>query len=318
MPPGLIAYHADLSGALVGLDIAGLDTPLVSVPHETPWQLPPGTQALLVDQTLAARAGRDSARPPGWPGSLQWLHLRSTGIDKVPLWFFEVPLVTVSRGASATSIAEYVLSAMLDAEWSLAERAATSRKAWAGSRAGTLHGKTLGLVGFGHIGKEIAYRALAFGMDVIASRRSAGSVSEHGVEIAPLDTVLRRSHHLVLAAPLTETTRGMIGVEAFAAMRPGLHLVNIGRGALLDSDALKSALDIGIVRRASLDVFDPEPPSEDHWVYAHPQVRLTPHISSSTDLTQHSADAILRDNVRRFTEGRLQDLHGLISLRDGY
>jgi len=318
MTATVIAHHASLSAALQPLDQAALNLALVAVPHETPWLLPVGARAMLVDQTIAATGGRDSATPPGWPGNLEWLHLRSTGIDKVPRWFFDTPLVTVSRGASAKSIAEYVLGTMLDAEWSLSERLVTDRAGWTGSKAGTLFGKTLGLVGFGHIGKEIAQRALGFEMQVVAARRSAGTGFEEGVEIATLDEVLRRSDHLVLAAPLTEETRGLIDAEAFSAMRPAVHLVNVGRGALLNECAFKTALDSGIVGRASLDVFDPEPPPAGHWAYGHPRLRLTPHISSSTDLTEQSADALLRENAVRFAQGQVQALHAPVSLQDGY
>jgi phosphoglycerate dehydrogenase-like enzyme len=101
-------------------------------------------------------------------------------------------------------------------------------------------------------------------------------------------------------------------------MRPGVHLVNVGRGALLNESAFKTALDSGIVGRASLDVFDPEPPPAGHWAYGHPRLRLTPHISSSTDLTEQSADALLRENAVRFAQGQVQALHAPVSLQDGY
>ena len=94
-----------------------------------------------------------------------------------------------------------------------------------------------------------------------------------------LDALLAESDHLVVAAPDTPATRGLLGNDAFARIKEGVHLVNVARGGLVDQDALRAALDTGRVALASLDTVTPEPLSAGHWLYTHPRVRLSPHCS---------------------------------------
>jgi phosphoglycerate dehydrogenase-like enzyme len=128
-----------------------------------------------------------------------------------------------------------------------------------------------------------------------------------------LDELLELSDHVVLAAPLTAATRGMLGAERFARFRPGAHLVNIARGGLVDHDALLAALTDGRVGRASLDVTEPEPLPADHPLRAHPGVFLSPHVSWSG---QTRFVEILLDNVGRWTAG--EPLLNRVDLDQGY
>jgi phosphoglycerate dehydrogenase-like enzyme len=188
---------------------------------------------------------------------------------------------------------------------------------WSWAELGGLSGRTLGLVGLGGIGSAIAARALAFGMDVRALRRTEAASPVAGVQVvSSLTELLPASDHLVLAAPATQRTRHLLDDAAFGLVQPGVHLVNIARGALLDQDALRRSLDDGRVARASLDVCEPEPLPEGHWLYSHPRVRLSPHISWSSPELGGRIVELLIDNVRRFVAG--QPLEGIVDPVEGY
>ncbi len=147
---------------------------------------------------------------------------------------------------------------------------------------GTLHGRRLGIVGFGSIGQALAVRALAFGMEVRGMRRTETPSPIDGVTmVATLADVLEGADHVVIAAPLTVATHHLIDADALALMKPGAHLVNIARGGLVDQDALRVALDAGAIALASLDAVDPEPLPAGHWLFDHPKVQLSAHDSWS-------------------------------------
>ena len=120
-----------------------------------------------------------------------------------------------------------------------------------------------------------------------------------------LDQVLAIADHLVVAAPATADTRHLIGSEALATMKPGVHLVNVARGRLIDQGALRQALDSGHVAMASLDVVEPEPLPAGHWLYRHPRVRLSPHISWSTPGSQLRTLQLFVDELDRYRSGQL-------------
>jgi phosphoglycerate dehydrogenase-like enzyme len=250
---------------------------------------------------------------------VRWVQLIGTGIDRIPPELFKaVPTVTCARGASAVPISEYVLAVML----AFAKRfpqswIAEPPQAWNLQRFDTLAGRTLGIVGFGGIGRAVATRALAFGMTVAVVRRTEAPVDLPGVEKAgTLAEMLPRLDHLVLAAPATPRTRSLLDAAMFSLVKPGLHLVNISRGALIDQEALRAALDDGRVARASLDVMTPEPLPAGHWLYAHPSVLLTPHSSWSSPRFLESSIGLFTDNLRRFLAG--EPLHGIVDPVEGY
>ena len=109
--------------------------------------------------------------------------------------------------------------------------------------------------------------------------------------------------HLVLAAPGTARTRHLVDAAALAAVKPGVHLVNIARGSLVDQDALRVALDDGRVAMATLDTVDPEPLPEGHWLYSHPKVRLSAHVSWASPAGMARTLEIFVDNLRRYAAG---------------
>ena len=250
---------------------------------------------------------------------VRWIHVLGTGVDGFPFAVLTDQVLTCSRGGSAVPIAEWVMAMMLAFEKRLPESWIRQRPAegWSRAQLGSLSGKTLGLIGFGAIGRAVAARALPFGMTVRACRRSAAPSPIAGVEIvASVAALVAASDHIVIAAPATAATRHLFNAALFAAMKPGAHIMNVARGALVDQDALRAALDRELVAMASLDAVDPEPLPDGHWMYTHPRVRLSPHISWSMP---GAAERLLEpfiENLRRYEAG--QPLLGVIDVEERY
>jgi phosphoglycerate dehydrogenase-like enzyme len=161
------------------------------------------------------------------------------------------------------------------------------------------------IIGFGHIGKEIAKRAKGFGAMVEAVRRSPNpeGLADAVSTLADLPKTLPTADVVVLACALTGETRDIANATFFGAMKPGSILINIGRGGLLDEDALKVALDAGKPAWAVLDVFRTEPLPADSWIWDHPQVRVTPHASNRGSGVNARGDELFLENLRRYVAG---------------
>jgi phosphoglycerate dehydrogenase-like enzyme len=247
-----------------------------------------------------------------------WVQLSGTGVDRVPKELFDGRTVTCARGASAIPISEFVLGAMLAFEKRFPEIwLSEPPEHWNYDKLGGLSGKTVGIVGLGGIGVAVAERALPFRMRVLAMRRTEAPSPVDGLELhTTLGPLLAESDHLVLAVPLTPRTEHLIGDDAIAAVKPGVHLVNIARGRLVDQDALRVALDDGRVAMATLDTVDPEPLPAGHWMYTDARIRLSPHISwNMPGAAEILVDAFI-DNVRRWRRG--EPLDGLVDRAAGY
>ncbi len=163
-----------------------------------------------------------------------------------------------------------------------------------------LYGKTLGLVGAGRVGGEVARRARAFGMRVLAYDPflSAEAAREMGAELAPLDTVLREADVISLHVPLTDKTRGMLGDAQLAMLKPTAVIINAARGGVLDEVALLKRLQEGKLAGAALDVFDQEPLPADHPFRSLANVVLTPHLGASTEEAQLNVAVEIAESVR--------------------
>jgi phosphoglycerate dehydrogenase-like enzyme len=250
---------------------------------------------------------------------VRWVHVLGTGVDAFPFHLLSDQLLTCSRGASAVPIGEWVLGTMLAFEKRLPEAwiAEPPAQGWGRGRRGTLYGKTLGLVGLGAIGTAVARLALAFGMRVRAHRRTRTPAQIAGVEVVnDLLALVESADHVVLAAPATAATRQLFTREVFAHMRSGAHVVNIARGTLVDQDALRTALDEGRVAMASLDAVDPEPLPAGHWLYTHPRVRLSAHVSWQMPGAAEVLIDCFVENLRRYQSGA--PLTGVVDVAAGY
>jgi phosphoglycerate dehydrogenase-like enzyme len=271
---------------------------VIEVPGEG--QMPAGTRGeVLLTQTWGTPNLSDVLAC-----GVEWVHTYGTGVNSFPFHALTGQALTCSRGASAIPISEWVLAMLLAFEKQLpdiwldepAER-------WNIASLGGLYGSTLGLVGLGGIAQAVATRALAFGMKVRALRRTNAPSPVEGVEVVTsLDDLLASADHVVIAAPATENTKHLFDAAAFARMKPGSHLVNIARGDLVDQDALRVALDEEQLALASLDTVTPEPLPAGHWLYSHPKVRLSAHVSWSMPNSHAGLIDPFVTNLQRFQD----------------
>jgi phosphoglycerate dehydrogenase-like enzyme len=292
----------------------GLDVEIVPV---TPGDPPAGVQA---DVFFGGYGGWDATLPWLHAAGVRWVQLSGTGADKVPPAVYDGRIVTCARGASAGPISEFVVGAIL----AYAKRFPDvwlhePPRHWnfPSTPMDVVDGATVGIVGFGGIGQAVARRALPFGMRVVALRRTDAPSPVDGVEMMPsLDDVLAVADHVVISAPLTPRTTHLFDRDAFAKVKPGVHIVNIARGGLVDQDALREALDDGRVAMATLDTVDPEPLPAGHWMYEHPKVRLSAHVSWYTPVLIAQAIDQFVDNLARFVAG--EPVRDVVDPTEGY
>lgn len=215
---------------------------------------------------------------------VQWVHLIGTGIDQFPLDLVGPGLtLTNSRGNSAIPISEWVLACLLAFEKRLPQafvHEAPAHWNFPTEPLGTLHGRTVGLVGLGAIGTAVAERLLPFSTRVKALRNRPLPSPLAEIEVVDgIEALVDGADHVVIVAPLTDATRGLFDARVLGLMMPGAHLVNIARGPIVVDADLRAALDGGHLAAASIDAPDPEPLPAGHWMYEHPKVRLSPHVS---------------------------------------
>jgi D-3-phosphoglycerate dehydrogenase len=220
-------------------------------------------------------------------------HLRviakpGAGVDSVDLKAateHRIPIMTAGYG-NAPAVAEITIGFMLALGRDVIRLDRRTRRGdWRRDdyNSSELSGRTLGLVGFGRIGRRVAELAKAFGMRVLVFTRTPAKVTPDLAEVAEsFDALLREADYVSLHCPLDETTRGLMSREAIAAMRPGTFLINTGRGALVDETALAEALASGHLAGAALDTLSEEPPPSDNPLLSAPNLILTPHIAGLT------------------------------------
>lgn len=287
--------------------------PQVVTVEGQPWNVPRGARALFTYQSHWKNAPDEA--PAGWPFDLEWIQMASAGVDTLPGWAYSVPVVTRAAGAHALAIAEYAIAAVFGHEKRIYPGVVRSPQTWRQDSRGSIAGKHFGVAGLGEIGREAARLALSLGMRVGAINRR-GRRMDGAEPMDSLEALLGWSDHLLLALPLTPQTRGIINAESLRAARPGLHLINIARGALIDDAALIAALDSGRLSGATLDVTTPEPPPEGHPFYTHPLIRLTPHISGAVEDSDARMIATLIDNLTAWLDCRTP--RGVVEPAIGY
>ena len=177
---------------------------------------------------------------------------------------------------------------------------------WQASLGVGLKGKTLGLVGLGRLGAQVAHVGKAFGMEVVAwsQNLTAEKASEQGVERVEKDELFRRSDILSVHLVLSPRSRGLVGAREIGLMKPSAILVNTSRGPICDTEAIVAALKEGRLAYAGFDVYDKEPLPIDHPLRTVPNVILTPHIGYVTEENYRSSYPQIVDNVTAFLDGR--------------
>lgn len=253
---------------------------------------------------------------------LRWMHTPSAGVDHLiipPVIERDITL-TNSAGVHAIPIAEFVLALMLGRAKGLAAyRAAQAERRWDRDVSPfELYERTMLIVGIGGIGQAIAERAAGFGMRVWGSRRTPRPMPgvERVVGEGEWRTLLPEADYIVLAAPLTPATRGMVDAAAFAAIRNDAYLINIARGAIIDEPALIAALEAQRIGGAALDTFDEEPLPSASPLWTLPNVTITPHATAHSPRMRERQIALFIENVRRMRAG--EPLLNIVDKAAGY
>lgn len=269
---------------------------------------------------------------------LRWVQLDTSGIDHVresPLWDSDIPLTTLG-GVSPAPLAEWIIMMVLAHAHHLrrTEALATTETwpsrehRWTQLMPRNLRASTLGIIGYGRIGKEVARLARALDMEVLAVRRGTGAagdarfgarpavpdVTEHGAD--GLLEVLSRSDYVALTVPLTAETENLIGVPELAATKSGAVLVNGSRGGVVDETALLAALERGQLDQVASDVFDEEPLPAGHRLWSHPRSVVTPHIAGFAPDYLEAVATLFTTNLGHYLAG--EPLLNVANRRKGY
>lgn len=335
----LLAFPGWAREAILHAVPAGWSTAVLDVPADGSGdgaqRTPPELLAEAADARVYVGYGVSAEFLRAAP-NLEWVHSGAAGVASSlgPEMLSRPIRFTNSAGIHGPPVAETAIAAILyfARGLDLAVRAQREGR-WGGeefwgaeSPVAELAASVVGVIGYGGIGRGVAERALALGSRVLALRRrdgkddGAAGLSGGRIEVctgdAALARIAARSDYLVLAAPETAETRGLIGRSLLSAMKPRAVLVNVARGGLVDEDALLDALNSGRLRGAALDVFREEPLPAGHPFFAHPRVLVTPHVSAATRLYWERQAELIAGNLRRFVEGR--PLRNAVDKRAGY
>ena len=267
---------------------------------------------------------------------LQWVQYIGTGVDGIlddPIMESDI-ILTNASGVAAVPMAEFVLTTMLSMSRDFGTlRKLQRRKSWEGMFGGEELGeKVVGILGYGSIGREVARLCAALGMKVLATKRRPlatfdggyaprgcgdkwAEIPDHIYGSDELAEMVEQVDFLVIAVPLTEETRGIVGWEELELLPDG-YLVNVGRGQVVDESALLRVLESGHLRGAALDVFADEPLREDSPFWKMENVLVSPHISCHTPLYWNRFTELLGENMERFLSRK--QLLNQIDKRAGY
>jgi phosphoglycerate dehydrogenase-like enzyme len=289
-------------------------------------------EVLLRGFMSAETLDRILARAP----RLVWIHSATAGVERAltPTARGRGVVITNARGVFSRPIAEYVLMMILAVSRRLPQLLELQReRTWQPLEGAELRDVTVGVVGLGSIGRAVGALATAFGSRVVATRRRTEAGSEairpdsEDAALGPitldqvfapeqLPELLAESDFVVLAAPLTPETDGMVDAAALAAMKPGAWLINVARGRLVDERALLRALREGHIGGAVLDTFHDEPLPPESPFYDLPNVIVTPHTSWSSGRVLDRSVELFCENLRRFARG--EDLLNVVDPTAGY
>jgi phosphoglycerate dehydrogenase-like enzyme len=280
------------------------------------------------DVLYAGNPPRELARAP----NLRWVQVHMAGVNTLydhPLYTDSaIPIVTAS-GVHAATIAEYAITMLLAlahrvpimVEWQRKGTWPPDRDRWPLFVPSEVRGATLGIIGYGSIGRELARIAkTAFAMTVLACKRDPSRRADDGYSLPgtgdpdgtlpdswfspkELPALLGRADVVVMAAPLTRETERMIDAGAFAAMKPSAYFINVGRGASVDEGALAQALRDKRIAGAAVDVFAQEPPPAGHVLYGVENVILSPHVSGFLPTYDDKCTDLFAENLRRYLAG---------------
>ena len=257
--------------------------------------------------------------------NVKWIHSRSAGLEQTlfPELRDSDVMLTNGSGVFSPALGEFVLGAILYFAKDF-RRLVRNQMAgrWEQFDVHMAEGKTVGIVGYGDIGRAVAARVKAIGMKVVALKRhpeksaNAGSLVEETFGPDRRVEMISRCDYVVVAAPLTPETRGMIGEAEIAAMKPEAVVINVGRGAVIDEKTLIRALSEGQIKGAALDVFEDEPLPAGHALYRMENVLLSPHSADHTMDWLDNAMEFFAEQCERYLDGK--PLLNLVDKKLGY
>ncbi len=310
---------------LAPADDGGL-TPLAPAPDGVTFirgETPGDFSGAPAPDALFACSGRALLEPVlAMAPCVRWIHSRLAGLDTLlfpALVESPVPL-TNARGAYSRSLAEFSLAGLLYFARDLPRlvRNQAARR-WEPFDVEELAGRTLAVVGYGDIGRAIAERARAFGMEIVAVRRRPSDpdgIARRILGLGGTRDAIAEADDVAIALPLTKDTLRVVGEAEIAALKPTGVLVNVGRGAVVDERALVRALEERRLKGAALDVFENEPLPQDHPFWTLPNVLVSPHSADHTPTWLLDSTRIFLDNLARFRRG--EPLLNLVDKRAGY
>ncbi|HEY40586.1 MAG TPA: D-2-hydroxyacid dehydrogenase [Dehalococcoidia bacterium] len=255
---------------------------------------------------------------------LKWVQVMSAGVDRfLDADFRKSPVILTNvSGMHATPIGEFVMEQML----MFAKNAAfcfdlKQKKQWQRYSTSVLRGKTVGIVGLGNIGREVARLSKAFGMRVVATRRSAPRIQRtRNVDLMlprqELPRLLAESDYVVITLPYTRETHNLFGEKELKTMKPSAYLINIGRGGIVDEDVLVRALAEKWIAGAGLDVFATEPLPPESKLWDLPSLLFSPHVSGDMEDYFGQATDVFCKNLKRYLEGKR--LFNVVNKQRGY
>jgi len=249
--------------------------------------------------------------------NLQWIQSMASGVDAIvnlPSLRKEV-LLTSTRGIHAPQMAEMAILLMLSLNRNFPQIIRNQDKGiWERWPAKLLYQKRVGILGIGAIGEEIARKCKAFGMTVFGIDIVQRKVDAVDYSYGPEDLlkVVQEVDYLIIVVPLTPQTRKMVETKVLSSMKPTAFLINIGRGEILDENALIHALESGKIAGAALDVFSQEPLPQEHPFWKTKNLILTPHIGGTSTIYVDQVLSIFEENLRRFLRGERQTLINLV------
>ena len=256
---------------------------------------------------------------------VRWLHTRSAGLDHLlfPELVASPAVLTNGSGVFSQSLGEFALAGMLYFAKEVRRMVRNQMDGrWAPFEVVEVSGQTVGIVGYGDIGRAVAMRARAMGMRVLGMTRRGPLLYDTDTLVnriyGPSDRLemIAQCDYIVVAAPLTPETRGLIGEAEFAAMKPSAVVINVGRGPVIDEAALIRALTDGRIKGAALDVFDTEPLPEGHPFYRLENVLLSPHCADHTTSWLEDAMRFFLNNFERYRKG--EPLLNVVEKQLGY
>ena len=238
--------------------------------------------------------------------TVRWVSVGGSGTDHLRPWDSAKVTVTNAAGVAADIVAEYALGAMLSFSLDLRGFAGHQRaRRWMAGKVEPIAGHTVLILGLGRTGQALAHRAKAMEMVTLGVRarpRPTANLDEvHGSDDLP--GLWARADFIVCCLPLLETTRGLVGTEAFAAMKPTAVLIDVSRGGVIEETALVAALDAKRIRGAALDVFATEPLPAGHPLWGYENVIITPHCSAVYDGWEVKSARMFAENLARYRRG---------------